>query len=91
VASSCLTPKRHGGPCGKQELDYYNFFIIMSAVLELSLASRDLEGARRLLTPLIGFRLTDPIRGDIDGVLSEKEIQLGRMFLYVAHGVQQKL
>src|SRR6266487_632959 len=44
-----------------------------------------------LLTALIGFRLADPIRGSINGVLSEKQVQLGRMFLHVAHGVQEEL
>src|SRR5216683_8165893 len=41
-----------------------------------------------LISALIGFRPAAPIRGDINGVLSEKQVQLGRMFLHVAHGVE---
>jgi hypothetical protein len=46
---------------------------------------------QRLLTALIGFRPGDPIRGSIHGVLSKKQVQLGRMFLHVAHVVQEEL
>ncbi len=46
---------------------------------------------QRLLTALIGFRPGDPIRSSINGVLSEKHVQLGRMFLHVAHVVQEEL
>jgi hypothetical protein len=46
---------------------------------------------QRLFTALIGFRPADPIRGSITGVLSEKHVQLGRMFLHMAHGVQEQL
>jgi hypothetical protein len=35
---------------------------------------------QRLLTAPIGFRPADPIRGPIIGVLSKKQVQLGRMF-----------
>jgi hypothetical protein len=43
---------------------------------------------QRLLPARLGFPLADPIRGSINGVLSEKQVQLGRMFLHVAHVVQ---
>ena len=46
---------------------------------------------QRLLTALIGFRPADPIRGSRNSVLSEKQVQLGRMFLHMAHVVQQEL
>jgi len=46
---------------------------------------------QRLLTAPIGFRPADPIRGPIIGVLSEKQVQLGRMFLHVAHIVELQL
>src|SRR6266480_99489 len=45
---------------------------------------------QRLLTALIGFRPADPIRGSRNSVLSEKQVQLGRMFLHMAHVVQQE-
>jgi hypothetical protein len=43
---------------------------------------------QHLLTTL---RSGDPIRGNINGVLSEKQVQLGRMFLHMAHVVQEEL
>jgi hypothetical protein len=35
---------------------------------------------QRFLTALIGFRPADPIGGESLAVLSEKQVQLGRMF-----------
>lgn len=40
---------------------------------------------------LIGLCLGHPIRDVLNGVLPKKQTQLGRVFLHVAHSVQQKL
>ena len=47
--------------------------------------------SKRFLTTRLGFPLANPIRGSKSAVLSEKQVQLGRMFLHVAQSVELQL
>jgi hypothetical protein len=59
------------------------------AVWECALARRVAHSARAKSAVGVPLRSPDPVKRLVrDAVLSEKEAQLGRMFLHVAHGVQ---